>query len=156
MLIEFNPTIPNDISFIQPRDMSVFQGSSLRAIVELGTQKGYELVAANEVNAFFVLKELLPKFGIQDNSIDALHTDHRYETKLFQLYDGTLQIAGYDRLLSHKRPIDIKKLQVLPRHLRRYPAHIDENVALRTLKYWVRKFPLYAYLQRIRKSLHIF
>ena len=121
MLIEFNPTIPNDIVFIQPRDMSVFQGSSLRAFVELGKRKGYELVAANEVNAFFVLKELLQKFGIADNSIDALHTDHRYETALFQLYDGTLKIAGNTRLLWHNLPIEEKKLQVLSRHKRVYP-----------------------------------
>ena len=153
MLVEFNPTIPNEVAFIQPRDMKVFQGSSLRAFVELGKRKGYELVAANESNAFFVLKELFPKFGIADNSIDALHTDHQYETKLFQLYDGTLRIAGYDRLLWHNLPLDVEKLQVLSPQARRYPARIDESGALRRLKYWVRKLPLYASLQRLRKLL---
>ncbi len=155
MLVEFNPSIPNDITFIQPRDMRVFQGSSLRALVELGRKKGYELVAANEVNAFFVLKELFPKFGIPDNSIDTLHTDHRYETKLFQLYDGTLRISGYDRLLWHNLPIDVEKLQVLPPRKRRYPAKIDEDGNMRTFKYWARKFPLYPFVQRIRKSLFL-
>lgn len=150
MLVEFNPTIPNDVLFIQPRDMKVFQGSSLRALIELGKRKGYELVAANEVNAFFVLKELFPKFGIADNSIDTLHTDHQYETKLFQLYDGTLRIAGYDRLLWHDRPLDVERLQVLSPRARRYPAHIDESGGLRTLKYWIRKSPFYLLLQRIR------
>lgn len=153
MLVEFNPSIPNEVMFVQSRDMSVFQGSSLRAFVELGKKKGYELVATNEVNAFFVLKELFPKFGIADNSIEALRTDHQYETKLFQLYDGTLRIAGYDRLLWHNFPLDVEKLQVLPKRGRRYPAHIDENRALRTFKYWVRKFPLYPVLQRIRRLL---
>ncbi len=151
MLVEFNPTIPNDVVFIQPRDMRIFQGSSLRAFVELGKRKGYELVAANEINAFFVLKELFPKFGVVDNSIDALHTDHQYETKLFQLYDGTLCISGYDRLLWHNLPLDVEKLQVLPRRSRRYPAHIDESSSLRRFKYWVRKFPMYPWLQRVRK-----
>ena len=151
MLVEFNPSIPNDVTFIQPRDMRVFQGSSLRALVELGRRKGYELVAANEVNAFFVLTELLPKFGIPDNSIDTLHTDHRYETSLYQLYDGTLRIAGYDRLLWHNLPIDVEKLQVLPERRRKYPAKIDENSTVRSFKYWVRKFPLYSLIQRVRK-----
>lgn len=150
MAVEFNPSIPNDVLFIQPRDMSVFQGSSLRAFVELGKNKGYELVAANEVNAFFVLKELFPKFGIADNSIDALHTDHRYETKLFQLYDGTLRISGYDRLMWHNLPLDAEKLQVLPPRKRRYPARIDADSGVRTLKYWVRKLPFYPLLQRVR------
>lgn len=153
MLVEFNPTIPNEVVFIQPRDMRVFQGASLRALVELGKRKGYELVAANEVNAFFVLKELFPNFGITDNSIEALHADHRYETKLFQLYDGTLRISGYDRLMWHNLPLDVEKLQVLPTRSRHYPARIDESQGLRTLKYWVRKLPLYPWLQRVRRLL---
>jgi len=153
MVVEFNPSIPNEVSFIQPRDMKVFQGSSLRAFVELGKRKGYELIATNEINAFFVLKELFPKFGITDNSIDTLHTDHTYETKLFQLYDGTLKIAGYKRLIWHNLPLDAEKIQVLPPRSRRYPAHIDENTNLRTLKYWIRKLPFYSFLQRVRALL---
>jgi len=151
MIVEFNPTIPNDVSFIQPRDMAIFQGSSLRALVELGKRKGYELVATNEVNAFFVLKELFPKFGIVDNSIDVLHTDHQYETKLFQLYDGTLKISGYSKLLWHNLPIDEEKLQVFPRRKRVYPATISPSPLVRTAKYLARKLPFYEFIQRLRK-----
>ena len=152
MLIEFNPTIPNDVAFIQPRDMTVFQGSSLRAFVELGERKGYELIAANETNAFFVVKELFPKFGITDNAIDVLHTDHRYETKLFQLYDGTLKLAGNTRLLWHNLPIDEDKLQVLPARKRKYPARVSESSLVRKLKYWARTLPFYSFVQKIRKT----
>lgn len=153
MVVEFNPTIPNNVVFIQPRDMTVFQGSSLRAFVELGRRKGYELVAANETNAFFVLKEIFPKFDIGDNSIDALHTDHRYETKLFQLYDGTLKISGNTKLLWHNLPINEDKLQVLSTHKRMYPARISESSVIRRLKYWVRTLPFYSFVQKIRKSI---
>lgn len=155
MVVEFNQTIPNEVSFIQPRNMGIFQGSSLRAFIELGKRKGYELVATNEANAFFVLKELFPKFNIVDNSIETLRTDHRFETKLFQLYDGTLCISGYDRLLWHKLPIDLEKLQMLPKGSRRYPAHIDESSSLRRFKYWVRKLPFYAWVQRVRSALRV-
>lgn len=151
MLIEFNPTIPNDTVFIQPRDMSVFQGSSLRAFVELGNRKGYELVAANETNAFFVWKELFPKFNIADNSIDTLHTDHRFETKLFQLYDGTLKIAGNKKLLWHNLTIDEEKLQVLPARKRKYPARISGSGIVRKIKYWARTLPFYSVVQKFRK-----
>lgn len=154
MLVEFNPTIPNDIVFIQPRDMNVFQGSSLRAFIELGKKKGYELVAANETNAFFVLKELFPKFAIADNSIDALHGGHEYETKLFQLYDGTLKIAGNKKLLWHNLPIDEEQLQVLQAHKRKYPARISESDFVRKLKYWIRTLPFYPFVQKLRKSLN--
>lgn len=153
MLIEFNPTIPNDIVFVQPRDMKVFQGSSLMAFVELGKRKGYELVATNETNAFFVLKELFPKIGIADNSIETLHTDHRFETKLFQLYDGTLKIAGNTRLLWHNLPIGEEKLQVLPIHRRNYPARISKSSVVRKFKYWVRTLPFYHLAQKIRKNI---
>ncbi len=153
MVIEFNPTIPNDVFFVQPRDMKVFQGSSLKAFIELGKRKGYELVAANEVNAFFVLKELFPKFGITDNSIDALHANHQYETKLFQLYDGTLCLSGYKELMWHKLPISEKKIQVLPRRKRYYPAKINDSESIRRFKYWFRKFPLYHLIQKVRTLL---
>jgi len=150
MVVEFNPSIPNDVAFVQPRDMRVFQGASLRSLVELAKKKGYELVAANEVNAFFVLRELFPAFGIIDNSIDALHTDTQFQTRLYQLYDGTLCVDGNQRLIWHNSPIDIEKLQVLPRRHRRYPAEINRSEGLRILKYWVRKAPFYPFMQRVR------
>lgn len=151
MLVEFNPSIPNDVAFVQPRDMSVYQGSSLRSFIELGRQKGYELVAANETNAFFVLSDLYPLFGITDNSIEALHTNHQYETKLYQLYDGTLRIDGYDRLIWHNIPIDPEKLQVLPKRKRIYPAMISPNSFMRAFKYVARRMPFYRLVQRLRK-----
>lgn len=153
MLIEFNPSIPNEVAFVQPRDMKVFQGSSLRSLIELGKRKGYELVAANETNAFFVLKELFAKFAIADNSIDTLHPDNQYETKLFQLYDGTLKIVGNTRLLWHNLPIDEEKLQVLSARKRKYPARISKSNMVRRLKYWVRTLPFYSFVQKTRKSL---
>ena len=153
MVVEFNPTIPNDVVFVQPRDMTVFQGASLAALITLGKQKGYELVAANETNAFFVERELFPRFNIADNSIDALHTDTQFQTKLFQLYDGTLKISGNTTLLWHAMPISEEALQVLPAGRRRYPARISASDAVRRLKYWVRTMPFYSPLQAIRKRL---
>ena len=38
--IEFNPTIPTEVKFIQKADNSVNQGSSLLSLVELGKEKG--------------------------------------------------------------------------------------------------------------------
>ena len=152
VVIEFNPSIPDSISFIQPRDMSVYQGSSLRAVTKLAKQKGYELVAVNAGNAFFVKKELFPKLNIDDNAIEQLHTDHSYETQIFQLYDGTLVLAGNKEMIWHHIPLDENKIQVLSRRKRVYPANISPNKILRSVKYVVRKMPLYKSLQRIRKS----
>lgn len=153
MVVEFNPSIPNDISFIQPRDMSVFQGSSLRSLTELAKEKGYELVAANEVNAFFVVRELFHLFNISDNSLETLHTDKSYQTRLYQLYDGTLCLAGNTRLIWHGKHIDMSKLQVLHGRARHYPARIASRRSVRMLKYYVRKLPLYPWLMRIKRWL---
>lgn len=153
LVVEFNPSIPNEVTFIQPRDMRVFQGSSLRAIIALAKEKGYELAATNDTNGFFVRKDLFPKLGITDNSIETLRTDHQYETKLYQLYDGTLKISGFNKLFWHNIPIDEGKLQILPSAKRAYPARISDNTTVRSLKYLIRKSPLYAPLQKVRKSL---
>src|SRR6202044_3183268 len=41
VVIEYNPTIPNEIAFVQAPDPAVAQGASLAAVAELGERKGY-------------------------------------------------------------------------------------------------------------------
>ncbi len=150
VVIEFNPTIPNDVSFIQPRDLSVQQGSSLRALAELGAKKGYHLAIATGVNAFFVLEDLFPALGIKDSSLDELNPDTSYYTRLFQLYDGTLVLDGYKELLWHHRPLCDEDFQVIPARKRRYPSGVSPGSFMRKFKYWVRKSPLYPLIRKIR------
>lgn len=121
VVIEYNPMIPMDIEFVQPPDPSVHQGSSLLSLVELGRRKGYELVAATACNGFFVRAEHFPLFDLEDNSPEALRDNKKYETRVFQLYDGTLKIAGYRKLFWLDLPIEEHRVQTLPRPLRRYP-----------------------------------
>ncbi len=118
VVIEFNQAIPNDIHFVQDADPAVHHGSSLRAMISLGKEKGYELVATTEVNALFVARELFPAFEIADNDIDAMHSPGVYESKLFQLYDGTLVLAGCRMLLWAEQPIEQEAIQVVPREQR--------------------------------------
>jgi hypothetical protein len=148
--IEFNQTIPNEVEFIQSRNMAINQGSSLRSIAKLAEQKGYALVGTTTCNAFFVQGQLFSKFGITDVSLDALHPDMTYQTQLYQLYDGTLCIAGYDRLFWQKVPINLGRLQVLPKRKRRYPAHIAPSSTMRQIKNWVRRSPLRRLVQMVR------
>ncbi len=95
VVIEFNPTIPNDVIFVQDRNMDINQGSSLAALVELGKSKGYELAAATNCNGIFVHKDDSPKLGIADNSIDALRAN--VTGRIFHCYDGTVY--------NHMRPL---------------------------------------------------
>jgi hypothetical protein len=120
VLVEFNPSIPNDVVFIQDADPSVNQGASLRAFVELAKRKGYELAGTTDYNAFFVDGEIFSKLGIEDNAIDAMHDPGDNLTHLFQLFDGSLCVAGCNRLMWHNVEFDSQDIQVLPRSMRHY------------------------------------
>lgn len=151
MIVEFNQTIPNEISFIQPRDMSIQQGSSLRALNELGKRKGYRLVAVTDINAFFVREEDASPFENLENSLDSLRPHNKYETKIFQLYDGTLKIAGNTQLIWRKTPIDEEKIQVLSPKDRFFVNGLNSHDWVRKFKYRIRKTPVYPFVLKIRK-----
>lgn len=120
VMIEFNVTIPNDVYFVQTRDFNVTQGCSLLALIELGKQKGYELIVCTTANAFFVRKDLFPAFNIADNDIDSMYYNSDLQTRLFQGYDGELILAGYQKLHWPNLPFYSEDIQVLPKSLRQY------------------------------------
>lgn len=119
VVIEFNPTVPNDVVFVQACDARLNQGCSLLALIELGREKGYELVAVTDVNGIFVRREEFDAFGIEDNSIDAMHFDVQ-SARVFQGYDGTLFTANLAALHWIGRRIGFEDIQVLPPHDRKY------------------------------------
>ena len=133
--IEFNPTIPTEIRFIQPPDPSVNQGTSLLSLVELGREKGYELVSVLSWNAFFVKSEYYPLFQIEDNSPEILRTNLDAITYLFIGYDSKVFLRGCKKLFWHF-DIELKesKIQPLPGFLRKYPENYNkvEKIAFAT------------------------
>jgi hypothetical protein len=135
--IEFNPTIPTEIDFVQAADPSINHGSSLLALVKLGQEKGYELVSVLEFNAFFVSSEYFPLFQIEDNSPVTLRKSLKYVTYIFYGYDGKVFIEGYQELVWHEG-IKIKpsKMQLLPKILQNYPPKYTkiENILFQLYK----------------------
>jgi hypothetical protein len=134
VMIEFNPTIPPEVSFVQPADPAVSQGSSLAALVALGKSKKYELIAVLGVNAFFVPAELFPQFGIADNRIETLWNNRDCVTYFFAGYDGRIFLRGC-RKLPWQEGVELheSQVQVLPGFLRRYPwtrTHVRWHMAL--------------------------
>lgn len=93
--IEYNQTIPTDVRFIQPRDFSVRRGASILSLCELARDKGYELIAANCFNAFFVDKRFYPAFKIENNSPFVLRRDLQNVTSIFQSMDGEVFLHGF-------------------------------------------------------------
>jgi len=119
--VEFNPTIPNDILFIQERDFDIFQGSSLAAFVQLAKNKGYELISTTLNNAFFIDKQYYSFMDISDNSIFYLRKySPEVESRVFTLYDGTVVWAGNKEHTQTGYKIPIKRIQFLPRIIRKY------------------------------------
>jgi len=120
VIVEYNASIPTDVDFVQVPDLAVSHGSSLRALVALGKRKGYELVAATDGNAIFVRERDFAVFGIEDNSPEALRPPVA-PAYVFQGFDGTVFVEGFRRLSWHGLPINERRLQQLPRFLRKNP-----------------------------------
>lgn len=121
VIIEYNPTIPNGVNFVQEARADLHHGCSIDALCELGKQKGYELVCANKLNAFFVDKKYFGLFQIERNTPHDLRIDQSNVTWIFCGYDGQLMLRGYQKLPWHNYPIDEKDIQQLPGVIRKYP-----------------------------------
>jgi hypothetical protein len=121
--IEFNPTIPTEVKYIQPPDSNINQGSSLSSMVDIGKEKGYELIAVLPFNAFFVKEEYFQLFNINDNSPETLRTDKSYITYIFTGYNGKVLLSGNKYLPWHRIKYKESKVQQLPKLLRKYPSN---------------------------------
>lgn len=119
--LPFNPTIPTAVDYTQPCDPSVTHGPSLKALVRLGREKGYELVCVNYNTAFFVRAVDFPRFGVIDNSPERVREDHSAVTWLWTGYDGSIHVTGRDMLLHHRGMRVSRRLRQLPKVFQSYP-----------------------------------
>lgn len=119
--VEFNPTIPPEVAFVQPADPALNQGSSVAALVDLGRRKGYELIAVIGVNAFFVIQEVYAGFNIADNRIESLWTSRDWVTYIFSGYDGQVFLRGRRELPWLGIPLSEPRMQAIPAWVRQYP-----------------------------------
>lgn len=106
ILIEYNPSIPNDMVVINPRNESMFCGSSAAALVELGRQKGYLPAAVTETNLIFVVEEEYDKLQIWDNSLETLRAkSHLNDGQFFQTYDKRVLLTGFTSYIWSGEPL---------------------------------------------------
>ena len=127
--VQFNPTIPNDVKYVQAKDFNIHQGCSLRALTDLAHYKDYELVGVTLETALFVRRKYF-YCVFEDTGLKAADLDEMfcpYLMQLFQLYDGTLSLHGLDKLLWHRIRIDEEKLQVVPKALRKFHQFADPD-----------------------------
>lgn len=123
VVVEYNPTIPTEVAFVQAPDMTLNHGASIASLVDLGRSKDYELVSITPRNCIFVRKELFARFGIQDNSPRALRPDESLVTWIFCGMDGTVFLSGHRVLPWHGIPYREKTLQQVARPFRVFPSN---------------------------------
>lgn len=122
--IEFNPTIPSEIEYVQEADFKINRGASLLSINNLAKSKGYELISVIDFNAFFVDEKYFELFDIEDNSPQTLRRNLSFITYFFTGYDGTIFLKGSQRFFNHGGiKINLKRFQYLPRFLRKYSGN---------------------------------
>ena len=122
--IEYNPTIPTEVEFVQPADPNVNHGASLLSLTKLGKSKGYQLVAVTRLNAIFVHGEYFSLFQISNNEPHVLREDHSDITHIFCGYDGRIFLSGAQSLPWHGIRYE-SRLRQLPKIFRKYPGNFS-------------------------------
>lgn len=146
VVIEYNASIPTPVDFVQPKDPAVNQGCGVLPLVNLGKEKGYELVCVTTCNAIFVRQEDFALFNIHDNRPETLRRDLSQITHLFFGYDGTTFIDGYNRVSWIDLDLQPEDLQLLPKSKRVFPNNW-------TKADWKRRKKYYQRLRKIRRFL---
>jgi len=111
VIIEINPSIPNDVFFVQRYDKRVNQGASLLATSSLANAKGYDLICCTSQNAFFIKKEFTERFEVKFSSLDEIYVP-KCNGRIFHGYDGTVFVVGMDRIIWKSRPVSSEDFQI--------------------------------------------
>ena len=128
--IEFNPTIPNILDFVQPKDFSVKQGSSASALVRLANSKGYERVEATQCNLLFVRHDLIGWVVDKQIKLQDVNPAGNHPQFIFAGFDGTILSNRPDiRLPWHAIAVPMSELQFLPKALRTYTLDYSKSQA---------------------------
>ena len=121
--IEYNPTIPNKVEFVQKKDMKINQGSSAKSIINLGLKKNYFPIASTDCNLFFVHNKFKQKITNLDKfNIDQLLPNSN-DNYIYCGYDGTVFTSKPLNLTWHG--ITVKKIKILPKILNMYPGNFN-------------------------------
>ena len=127
--IEFNPTIPNSVYFVQDENSKIKQGSSAKAIWDLAISKDYTVIAATDFNLFLLDDKYLELFLADLKPIEILIPNGNDPQIIFSGYDGTLLSNKPIINLGWHGEFPLPRSQILPRYLRRYSG--DYNLVQR-------------------------
>ena len=121
IIIEYNPTIPNDVYFVQQADFSVNHGASALAIQKLAQSKDYIVVALTETNLILVDNKYIKNEWNIISDLSLLMPEKDAKIIIFFGYDGTI-LSNTSRIFYPWLGLSFlpKDLQVIPKYFRRY------------------------------------
>ncbi len=118
--VEFNPTVPNAVEFINEPDFRVKHGSSALSFVKLAESKGYSLVASTKTNLFFVESQLSQLVIESPETLIELNLQGNDPQYIFSGYDGSILSNKNSVLLNWHFEFPLSKIQIFPKFLRIY------------------------------------
>jgi len=150
--VEYNPSIPNDVDYIQPRDFSIKRGASAKSLCSLALKKGYELVATTQTNLIFVDSIIYADMPLKDNSLSFLRDDSDCKVYVFTGYDGEVILSQPLHFYWHSLNVTQKNFQYLPSYLREFPSDYTLFQKFLFALFLIAKSPLGGF-KRISKKL---
>ena len=124
VVIEYNPTIPKEIRFVNPRDISINQGSSMRSICELAEFKGYIICAITTCNIFLVDAQYSGIFEDRILTIENL-PDPALVKRIWQTFDGQIHLESPLYSPWHNTNFQDESVQVIPKFFRVFPSEMN-------------------------------
>ena len=124
VVIEYNPTIPKEIRFVNPRDVLINQGSSMRSICELAEFKDYIVCGITTCNIFRVDAQYS---GIFDDRILRIENlpDPAFVNRIWQTFDGQIHLESPLFLPWHNINFSEESIQVIPQFFRVFPSEMN-------------------------------
>ena len=123
VIIEFNFSIPNDVEFVQEKNMRTNHGSSAKSLCHLATKKGYSLLRVTESNLIFLNNRYITSEFKNDNKLNELRDDSNVKVYLFYGYDGKIFLSKETKMYWQKFIINRTRFQIIPSFLRSYPKN---------------------------------
>ncbi len=119
VIIEYNPTIPNNIEYVQPENFKKRHGSSPKSLILLGKEKGYYPIAITDTNIFFLKEEIFKKTSFVELDLNELRNDDDIKVHVFYGYNGDLIFTENEiNFRWHFLKFKTNKIQPIPFYLR--------------------------------------
>jgi len=134
VVIEFNPTIPKEIRFINSKNIASNQGSSMKSVCELAESKDYKIAGITTCNIILIDSKYADIFSERIIKLEDL-PDPLMINRIWQTFDGKIHTENPLNLLWHDISVSNSDVQVLPKIFRIFPGNMG-GVRLKFLALW--------------------